>query len=339
MTGRATGKGIRLCVAAAVLLLPVCADAQDATEILRATGVTGGLVVHLGCGDGELTAALRASERYCVQGLDRDPARVAEARERLRKAGVYGPVSAAAFDGEHLPYIDNLVNLVVAEGLGRVSMDEVMRVLAPLGVAYIKQEGKWTKTSKPWPKDIDEWTHYLHGPDNNAVARDTVAGPPRHTQWLAGPLWTRNHHKLNSISSVVTASGRLFYIVDEATAAHMGVPGKWSLVARDAFNGVRLWKKPMRSWAWHTIRFRSGPPQVTRLLVASGGRVYAPLGLNEPVSAMDAVTGKTRATYADTVGAEDDEVHLPLRHDPCGHGVSDKSRGYPRFHELPCGDS
>ena len=33
-------------------------------------------------------------------------------------------------------------------------------------------------------KEIDEWTHYLHGPDNNAVADDTRVGPPRYMQWV-----------------------------------------------------------------------------------------------------------------------------------------------------------
>ncbi len=33
--------------------------------------------------------------------------------------------------GDRLPYIDNFVNLIVSENLGRVSKDEVLRVLAP----------------------------------------------------------------------------------------------------------------------------------------------------------------------------------------------------------------
>ena len=35
---------------------------QQAQQILSATGVQGGLVVHLGADDGKLTAALRASD-------------------------------------------------------------------------------------------------------------------------------------------------------------------------------------------------------------------------------------------------------------------------------------
>ena len=287
------------CLAATAAL--AATPEQQAADLLKTAGVHGGLVVHLGCGDGRLTAALGAGDAYVVHGLVRDAASVAKARDHLASKGLAGKVTVARLLGNRLPYVANLVGLLVADDLGGVPMAEVMRVLAPGGVALVG--GK--KTVKPRPDGIDDWTHYLHGPGNNAVADDTQVGPPRHVQWLAGPLWTRNHHKLNSVSSVVTAGGRLFTIVDEATAANMSVPGKWALVAHDAFSGVTLWKKPMGSWTWHLNRFRSGPPQVTRLLVTDGRRVYAPLGLSEPVSAVDAVTGKTLATYADTKGAEE----------------------------------
>ena len=47
-------------------------EAAAAREILEATGVKGGLIVHLGCGDGKLTAALRANDSFLVHGLDAD---------------------------------------------------------------------------------------------------------------------------------------------------------------------------------------------------------------------------------------------------------------------------
>jgi predicted RNA methylase len=96
---------------------------QDAAQrILDAGGVKGGLVVHLGCGDGTLTAALHAGDSYLVHGLDTDPAAVAKARETIAVKGLYGKVSVDVFDGKRLPYVDNLVNLVVAEDLGFLAM-------------------------------------------------------------------------------------------------------------------------------------------------------------------------------------------------------------------------
>ena len=300
--------------------LGAAAPEQEAEQILKATGIRGGLVVHLGCGDGRLTAALATRNGLIVHGLETDPAHIARARTRITAKGLAGKVAVAQFDGRHLPYVSNLVRLLVAEDLGDVAMEEILRVLAPRGVAYVRGADGWRKTVKPWPDTIDEWTHYLHDATNNAVAQDTAVGPPRYMRWLAGPRWTRNHHKLNSVSSVVTAGGRLFAIVDEATPANMGAPGKWALVARDAFSGVTLWRKPIESWAWHQIGFRRGPPQVTRLLVTDGDRVYAPLALDGPVSAMDGATGETVATCQGTDGAEEivltDGTLLVLRGEP-----------------------
>ena len=280
-------------------------EMEQAAEILKATGVQGGLVIHINCGDGKLTAALGTRDGYLVNGLDRNPQAIKSAARHIRSSGLSGKVTVERWSGTHLPYIDNLVNLVVAENVTGVSMEEVMRVLRPGGVAYIKKDGKWNTIRKPWPKDIDEWTHFLHDASGNAVSQDNVVGPPRHMQWQAAPEWCRNHHNLASISSVVSTQGRLFYIVDEATSGSMLVPGKWSLAARDAFNGILLWKRPISSWAWEQQRFRAGPVQLPRLLVAVNDRVYMPLGMNEPVSQLDAATGKVITTYEQTKGTEE----------------------------------
>jgi SAM-dependent methyltransferase len=105
------------------------AQSTAAKQIIDATGIKGGLVVHLGCGDGKLTAALRANRSYVVHGFDADPANVEKARANVRELGAYGPVAVDHFDGSHLPYIDNVANLIVAEDSGGVSQDELMRVL------------------------------------------------------------------------------------------------------------------------------------------------------------------------------------------------------------------
>jgi outer membrane protein assembly factor BamB len=276
---------------------------QSAQQILQATGIQGGLIVHLGCGDGRLTAALHRGNGFLIQGLDPDAENIEAAREHIRSLGLYGNVTVDQWTGRRLPYIDNLVNLVVAEDLGDVPMDEVMRVLAPRGVAYVQKGGRWTKTVKPWPVDIDEWTHFLHGPDNNAVARDRVVGPPSHLQWLADPIHLRSHEHLNSVSVLVSARGRIFYIIDEGATAAVVAPPKWRLVARDAFNGIMLWEREIGPWEGHFRLFRSGPPAISRRLVAVGDKVYVTLGYGKPAAALDAATGKAVRTYAATEGA------------------------------------
>jgi len=280
-------------------------ERQQARQILDAAGVRGGLIVHLGCGDGKLTAALGSSGRYLVQGLDADADDVERARRHVRSLGLYGKVSVDRLPGKRLPYVDNLVNLVVAEDLAGIAEDEVMRVLCPDGVAYVKQGNAWTKTVKPRPAQIDEWTHFLHGPDNNAVAQDTLVGPPHHMQWVGGPKFARSHEHLASISAVVTSGGRVFYIADEGPAASVDLPSRWMLIARDAFNGVVLWKRPVPRWEWRHRPFRSGASQLPRRLVAVGDRVYTTLGYGSPLTSLDAATGDLVRTYEGSAGTEE----------------------------------
>jgi len=290
-------------------------EMDRAGKILDVSGVQGGLVVHLGCRDGTLTAALGASGAYLVHGLDTSAENVAAARRHIRSLGRYGKVSVAEFDGRHLPYAENLVNLLVADDLGSVSGDEVVRVLAPGGVAYVSSGGAYSKTVKPWPDRIDEWGHHLHGPDGNPVAQDRVVGPPKRIQWQADPKYSRAHDSDSSTDALVTAGGRIFYMADEAPASLSGdneLPDKWALTARDAFNGVLLWKHPIKDWGWRAWkdtwykgRADTYPRNIHRRLVAAGDKLYATLGYRAPVSELDAATGEILQTYAVTVRARE----------------------------------
>jgi SAM-dependent methyltransferase len=257
--------------------------AARAAQILESAGIRGGLIVHLGCGTGELASALRAGDRYLVHGLDADPQNVEAARKQIRSHGRYGPVSVAGIRGATLPYADNTVNVIVSEGPTTIPAGEIRRVLTPLGAALI--DGK--KTVKPWPADIDEWTHFLHEADNNPVARDTQVGPPKHLQWVAGPLWARSHEIHPSIVGMVSAGGRMFYLHD---AGPIGVfdetfPNRWVLIARDAFNGTLLWKRDVGNWTASVVGWLGVRAEVNRRLIASTSAVYAGLGGGRPVTA------------------------------------------------------
>lgn len=282
----------------------------------------GGLIVHLGCGDGKETAALRKNERLAVHGLESDAALVEQAREHVRELGLYGPVSIERFTGESLPYVDNLINLVIAEDRGKVPQDEILRVLAPGGVAYVREGGDWKKLVKPQSVETDEWSHFLHDAGNNAVARDTVVGPPRGLRWVAPPLWLRSHEAPSGFQAQVSAGGRLFYIFDEGLVGITDerLPDRWSLVCRDAFNGKLLWKRPLDAWGWREwsrARYEgrdwtvlSGartdvPAECQRRLVADSERLYATLGFRSPLSILDAATGGTLFSIDETDGTRE----------------------------------
>ena len=283
-----------------LIVMAACVAASAFAGVVEDSGIEGGIVVRVGWDNGEDLAKLRVNDKYLVHGLSADEAKLAQARKSLRAAGLYGKVSVYKFNGKSLPYADNLVNLIVADGPS-LPNEELMRVLAPRGVAVI--DGK--KTVKPVPPQIDEWTHFLHGPDNNAVARDSVIHSPRSIQWVSGPRWGRSHEQMASMSAAVTAKGRLFYIVDNAPLAFIRFTGQWELVARDAFNGTKLWTRPIPRWSDHLRHFRAGPLHLPRRLVVEGDTVYATLGIDDPVTALDAATGKTVRTFKGTERTEE----------------------------------
>jgi hypothetical protein len=100
--------------------------------------------------------------------------------------------------------------MIVAEDLGSTDMEEVLRVLAPRGVACVKTADGWAKTVKPRQQGMDEWTHYLYDATGNAVSKDTAVGPPRHFQWIGGPRWVRHHDHVSGFNAAVSAGGRLY---------------------------------------------------------------------------------------------------------------------------------
>ncbi len=320
-------------LSAIVLVVVLTTSATAANEpagALKEAGVKGGLVVHVGCGDGKFTAAMHASDSYIVQGLATDSDAVMAARESLGKSG---DVTIALFDGKTLPYADNMVQLVVADSASQVANAEIMRVLSPGGVVMTRTSGGWKRDVKDWPDDMDEWSHYMHGPDNNPVANDTVVGPPRRLRWKAPSLWSRSHELISSFAVMVSAGGRNFYIFDEsvpgviryeptagapksripgtsyaALKGHAVVPEKWTLFARDAFSGALLWKRPLKEWSSEytkTITLRATSPTVHRTLVADGDHLFTTDGYRGPVAVLDASSGEVLRTINDTDGTHE----------------------------------
>ena len=97
------------------------------------------------------------------------------------------------------------------------------------------------------------------------------------------PKYSRNHEIDASVISAVTGGGRLFYVVDEGPAGTMGqhLPQKWALIARDAFSGVILWKRPVPNMGWPAwkpsladddwLRNKSSIPLMRIAIAARGG--------------------------------------------------------------------
>ncbi len=237
-------------------------------------------------------------DRTIVHGLDTDLGKVTAARRALTAAGRYGQITVSRFDGKQLPYIDCTVNTAQSGTDGAHLRDEINRVLVPGGRSILNG----VTTVKPSRTDTDEWTHYLYGPDNNAVSNDDVVGPPRRMQWVAGPRYSRHHDRMSSLNAVVSAGGKVFTIIDEGPSWSILMPPRWALTGRDAYNGKLLWKREIGTWSNHLHGLKSGPASLPRRLAAVDGYVYATLGLDAPVEQIDASSGETARLYAETTG-------------------------------------
>ena len=286
-----------------------------AERILEDVSQRSALCVHLGVRDGKLTSALSAGGKNLVNGFSADAAAIKVARTHIRAMNLYGIISVEQRAGNQLPHSDSMVNLVVADQLAHLVQEgldvtEVLRVLSPGGVAWlgesvpgnpgtlsaqglkkwldqagiknyriIEKDGIWARLEKGRPDTLDTWTHRRHGPDGNPVSRDKVIQVPSGIQWLAGPQWPTGHRK-QSVPSVVISEKRLIYVF-QGNTNHTGKPEpRDSLVVRDAFNGLPLWK-------------RKAPSDH---LVVSGNVIYT-ADSRGSLLALDADTGDTLATF------------------------------------------
>ena len=168
-----------------------------AEQLLTSEGVRAGLCVHVGCGDGRLTAELSLGGKFLVHGLSADRDEVEKARRHIQAKGTYGQVSVDVSSLERLPYASNMVNVIVVDRASTLlkeglSIKEIVRVLCPRGVAFLggvgsgaldqdalkarlteagaedfeilRRNGLWARITKPWPAEMDEWPQYRHDP-------------------------------------------------------------------------------------------------------------------------------------------------------------------------------
>ncbi|NNE90915.1 MAG: PQQ-binding-like beta-propeller repeat protein [Verrucomicrobiales bacterium] len=197
----------------------------------------GGLVVQIGADDTETPIELSKTGRFLIHVVDSDAKKIGEVQNTFQKNARYGLVWAELQAGEKLPYSEHVVNLIRVTKSEKIALEEIFRVLTPLGNVVISDPKLASKDAlekagfeaitekegalvarKPWPEAMDEWSHPRHDANGNAVSSDTLVGPPDRVRWVAAAT--------SEVEGLVSASGRNYY---------------GGLLARDSFNGLRLW--------------------------------------------------------------------------------------------------
>ena len=106
---------------------------------VRQSGIGGGIIVTLDFSDGGFIADQATDGNFVAQGLLTTEADVEKARNLIKQKGLYGKVSCDWYNGRDLPYVDNLINVLLCESTTRVPEPELMRVIAPGGVLMVEE--------------------------------------------------------------------------------------------------------------------------------------------------------------------------------------------------------
>jgi len=291
---------------------PVASAATSGAEVLKLSGCDHGLCAVIGCGSEEspaLAAELTAPGKLVVHGIAPDDASLARAREAIAQRGVAGLAAVERLALKPLPYRDNVLNLMVVEDLDAAaaagfSREEAMRALAPGGKLCTRSGGKWELTAKPWPESMDEWTHEAHDPGGNCVSRDKVVKFPLGYRWNAGLPMNLQHpaqtaNAWSATRGMAVAGGRCFTlsnsVFENVGPTYQSEHGVDQYVtARDAFNGLFLWRRKLGATYYGGLFYPNRAP-----FVGLADVVYAANEKGELV-ALDAATGDVQRTFATT---------------------------------------
>lgn len=280
-----------------------------------------GYACVIGWGDGSQALSLaRDGDQYRIVVFEPDPAKAAEARQRLADAGFFGrhaQVVAARPEQVRLaPYWASLVVVGAIErgaeaearlsacldllrpyggelrlAQGRIRADLAQRLLAARSGYSLASagEGLTVRRLAP-PEGADDWTHEAGGPEN------CFANAERLVRWPLGVLWYSGdidrfftpalHFQHQRQPFPLVAGGRMFLIT-----------GVW-LHAIDVYTGSYLWKAEMPLTPWVQTRFfdsRMYGRPTERNCVAAADRAYVVTG--EQILAYDAATGRRTAAF------------------------------------------
>jgi outer membrane protein assembly factor BamB len=289
-----------LLAAMAGILSPGTSDASlaDAAGQLPANvKERGGLCVIAGNPEPlDIVRQLLASGPWVIHWLAPQGTSIDEHRQTLEREGIYGKVSFEHWDANRLPHSDNLANLILVDTAAiNLPEDELLRALAPQGLASITSSTGVRTITKERPQTMGEWTHPWNSPNGNMVAADTYLDIPNGFQWLTSPGFTMGHRK-NSTGAIISSGGRTFFITRnvpdnfDSTAGEGAGRGMGDyLVARDSFNGLHLWSQPWRGPS------RSHDQGANEAVVASSDRLFAstPTG----ISVIDTTDGRELALW------------------------------------------
>ena len=296
--------------------------AEAAEEILKRTDIRRGFCLVLGSRDGRLAFELARRSKLRIYGVDSDATRLAEARRKLDKAGLYGSrVTLIHCDVAAPPLSNYFANLVVSDDFlhtGRVPGKAVewSRFIKPCGgaVCLVLPEGAPAAKLKSDNSPLEVSRENLAAAKLNlrgevelngqsvVAVRDQLpgAGAWSHQYGDAGNTATSDDYRVKGGLAVLwygdPGPSQMINRHDAAAAplstnGRMFIQGIDSIMAYDAYNGLFLWEY-QDPGARRTGVFNNEEPSN---LAASDDYLF--VATDEACTVVDAKTGKVYATY------------------------------------------
>ena len=309
---------------------------EVAGDLVKEFGITRGFALMLG-GDGRLALELARRTDLLIYVVDPDARRVATMRRALSDAGVYGAKVVVTRAGpDRIPFADYFANLIICEDRffddrRCTAASELVRMLKPCGgVALISRPagaetqktpppkvkqwigaflkglqkvgdaksevaGNWTVVTRGKLEGAGSWTHQYAETGNTACSDDQLVKGAIGVLWFGepGPKQMPSRHASNV--SPLAVGGRLF------------VQGENVVMAYDAYNGLRLWERPMAG------ALRLHLKGAVSNLAANQDSLFVTIG--DRCQRLDQVTGKTLKVYK--TPARKDDKHPNWRYVAC----------------------
>ncbi len=245
----------------------------------------------------------------------------------LDAAGLYG-ARVVIEHGElsQVPFSDYFANLIVSEDAlvsGQMPGDaaEAFRMLKPLGGTNLhrptgggrrqgpaaaaggdaavagrggidggevsEEDGVWLDFRRGPLPGAGSWTHQYAEPGNTTCSDDQLVRCPLGVLWFGNPGPGQMAERHRRAAAPLAINGRLF-VLGEGTANRIGV-GENTVMAYDAYNGLKLWERKIRGALRVSVTHDAGNS------AANDDSLFVAVG--DECLRLDAATGETKLTY------------------------------------------
>ncbi len=142
-----------------------------------------------------------------------------------------------------------------------------------------KRNDTWAKIIRSALPGVGSWTHQYAEPGNTACGDDQLVNAPFGVLWYGTPWPPRMNERHRRAAAPLSLDGRMF------------VQGENTVMAYDAYNGVKLWQRDIPGAIRTNTSHTCGNMALSSdgLFVATGNKCLR----------LDPATGRTKATYTD----------------------------------------